>query len=176
MTYTGVKKPNNRIIAAGNPLVQELSIETATEMYPGRLVKRGTADSDIVVNTAGGKAIGWLGYEQTNPVYRPDDVDSIYEKDTFAAVLNGGKFYPVASLASGESVNKGDPLVGTANGQVKAASDLAVSSGSDTASAVDGTTPALEGSVLPEGPIVAYAEESVDASGGAADIIVRSVI
>lgn len=176
MTYTGVRKPNNRIIVAGDPLVQELTIETATEMYPGRLVKKGTADSDIVVNTAGGKAIGWLGYEQTNPVYRPEDVDSIYEKDASVAVLNGGKFYPVASLANGESVNKGDPLVGAANGQVKAASDLAVASGSETASAVDATTPTLEGSILPEGPIVAYVEESVDASGGAVDIIVRSVI
>ena len=34
----------------------------------------------------------------------------------------------------------------------------------------------IDGSMNEEGPIVAYAEETVDASAGAKDILVRSVI
>ncbi len=149
MAYTGFKKPNNKIVAAGEPLVQELKVETATNMYPGRLVKKGTNDDDIVVNTANGAAVGWLGYEQTNPQYKPANVDTAYSAGDYVAVLNGGGFVIVGRLASGQSVDKGDKLEAAANGELTA---------------------------LSSGTMVAIAEETVDASAAAKDIMVRSLI
>lgn len=153
MVYTGHIKPNNKIVAAGTPLVQELKVETNTTMYPGRLVKKGTGDDEIVVSTdtTGVASIGWLGYEQTAPIYRPETVDTMYAADDMVAVLNGGGFVIVASLAAGQSVNKEDALTSTAAGELKA-----ITATTDEA--------------------VAYAEETVNATGAAADIMVRSVI
>ena len=54
---TGVgPQPKNQIVVSGKPDVQYLNIETATNCYPGRLVKKGTHDNDLVVCTAGGSS------------------------------------------------------------------------------------------------------------------------
>lgn len=157
MAYSGYVKPTNKIIVAGKPLVQELKVETATNMYPGRLVTKGTNDDDVIVNTASTAVIGWLGYEQiTNPGFQPDTVDTIYTVNAQAPVLNGGGFVIVGRLASGQSVAKDAKLIGTAAGELTAATN-------DT---LDAST----------NYIVAIAEETVNASGAAADIMVRSLI
>lgn len=152
MVYTGRVKPANKIVAAGNPLVQELEVETVTNMYPGRLVKKGTGDHDVVVTSAtNGSFTGWLGYEHTAPAYRPSTVDTIYVAVDEAAVLNGGGFVIVARLASGQNVAKDAPLTSAAAGELTAAT-------------------------IGTHHVVCFAEETVDASGGALDIMVRSVI
>lgn len=157
MAYSGYQKPTNKIVVAGKPLVQELKVETATSMYPGRLVTKGTNDDDVIVNTASTAACGWLGYEQiTNPGFQPDTVDTIYTINAQAPVLSGGGFVIVGRLASGQSVAKDAKLKGTAAGELTAigAEDLDASSNF----------------------VVAIAEETVNASGAAADIMVRSLI
>ncbi|WP_319506008.1 hypothetical protein [uncultured Methanolobus sp.] len=151
MAYSGVVKPANKIVAGGSPLEQELKIENVTNMYPGRLVKKGTNDDDMVVNTAAGATLGWLGYEQTNPAFMPTDIDTIYALDDMAAVLYGGSFLIVGSLASGQNVTKGARLKAAADGEL--------------AAGIVGTD-----------EIVAIAEESVDATSAAADIVVLSLI
>lgn len=143
-------KPSNQILVAGTPLVQILKVETATNMYPGRLVKKGTNDDDVVVND-GSTAIGWLGYERTIKKYRPSTVDTIYAGDEQAAVLHGNHFVIVGSLAVGANVSKGARLKAVAAGQ-------------------------LSGGTVGSDEIVAIAEESVDASAAAKDIMVRSLI
>lgn len=144
-------KPSNQIVVAGTPLVQILKVETATNMYPGRLVKKGTNDDDVVVGTANAAVIGWLGYEHTIKKHRPSTVDTVYSGDEQAAVLHGGHFIIVGRLASGQNVSKGARLEAAANGE-------------------------LSGGTVGTDEIVAIAEESVDASAAAADIMVRSLI
>jgi len=145
-------KPTNKIIVAGQPLLQILKVETATNVYPGRLVKKGTNDDDIVVNTALGAAIGWADYENTIKKHRPATVDTIYLINAQIAVPHGGKFIIVGSLASGQNVSKGDRLCAAADGE-------------------------LSGGTVGTHEIVAIAEESVDQSGGdSGDIMVRSLI
>lgn len=156
MTYMGVETPTNKIIAGGRPLTQELKVETATNMYPGRLVTKGTNADDIIVNTASTSPIGWLGYESTNPVFMPDTVDTIYVINSQAAVHSGGNFFVVGRLASGQNVTKGAKLIPAANGELTAATN-------DT---LDAST----------NYIVAIAEQNVNASGAAADIVVKSMI
>jgi len=153
MAYTGFTKPSNKIVGRGTPLVQELNIEVVTSMYPGRLAKKGTNDDDIVVNTLANLSVGgWVGYEQANPAFKPSTVDDIYLVTAKAPLLSGGGFTIVGGLASGESVSKFAPLAGAAAGEL------------------------IAWTASTNGPVVAYAEESVDASEAASDILVLSVI
>lgn len=175
MAFSGFKKPANRIVVAGDPLVHECKVEDATNMYPGRLVKKGTNDDDIVVCGAGEIPIGWLGYEQAASPYQPATVDTAYSADDRAPVLNGGKFVIVARLASGETVSKGDALVAAANGEVKKASAATVTVTGATGDG-DAGTYNVDGAIPAEGIVVGIAMESVDASGGAQDIMVLSLI
>jgi hypothetical protein len=173
----GVKKPNNAILVGGSPLVAEAKITTVTSMYAGRLVKKGTNDGDIVVNTAAGDAIGWLGYEQLrNSGYLPETVDTIYVVNAIAPVLYGGGFVVVGRLAQGQNVAAGARLVAAASGELTVAIAAIATTGASTASAVDATTPHISGSVGAQGMIVAIAMESVDASSAAQDIMVQSLI
>ena len=142
-------KPSNQIVVWGQPATETLKVETATSVYPGRLVKKGTNDDDIVVATAGAH-YGWAGYEHTIKKYRPATVDTIYSDDDQIAVLKGGGFGIVARLASGQNVTKGALLYGF--------------------------TGELSAGTAGTHHIVAIAEESVDASSAAADIMVRSLL
>lgn len=139
-------KPTNKIVVAGEPLVQILKVETATNVYPGRLVKKGTNDDDIVVGTSS-TVVGWAGYERTIKKYRPATVDTIHTINSQIPVLHGGHFVIVGSWAGG-TCSKGDLLKGIAAGQ-------------------------LSGGTAGTDHIVAIAEESMTAAG---DIMVRSLI
>mgnify|MGYP000899663219 FL=1 len=177
MANLGLRKPTNKIVVAGEPLVQELNVETATNVYPGRLVKKGTNDNDIVVCGAGENCIGWAGYEQiTNAGYMPTDVDTIYAQYAQAPVLYGGGFVVVAKLADNQTIAKGDRLVAAANGEVSEALAAACTTGSATASAVVSTTPTITGSVGIGGIVVGIAMETVTTSGATADLMVLSLI
>lgn len=140
-------KPTNKIIVAGQPLTQILKVETVANVYPGRLVKKGTNDDDIVVGTASVENVGWAGYENTIKKHRPATVDTIYLINAQIAVEHGGGFIIVGSWAGG-TCKKGDLLKGIAAGQ-------------------------LSGGTAGTDHIVAIAEESMT---GAGDIMVRSLI
>jgi ribosomal protein S11 len=150
MVHKGAIKPTNAI-SMGNPLVQELQVEVTTNVIPGRHVKKGTADKDIVVGDASGNSVGWVGYEQASPEFKPLNKATAFAATSMAPVMNGGNFYVIARLASGQNVVKGQPLTFAANGEVTAATY--------------GTH-----------HVAAFAEESVNASSAAADILVRSMI
>lgn len=119
MTYTGVRRPTNKIVAGGTPLVQELRVQTVANVYPGRLVKAGSSVDEIVVNDASDNinVLGWVGYEQTNPNYRPSTPTTIQVVEDQVAVLNGGGFVILA--ASTGSISKGNPVMPAADGKVK---------------------------------------------------------
>ena len=150
MAHKGIVRPVNAV-AMGNPMVQELEVLTATNMIAGRHVQRDTTDNGIKVGDASGNSIGWLGYEQANPEFKPVNPATAYAANSMAPVLNGGNFYVVARLASGQNVVKGQPLTFAANGELTAATY--------------GTH-----------HVAAFAEETVNATDAAANILVRSVI
>jgi len=176
MSYLGLRKPTNKIVVAGDPLVMQQKIENATTMYPGRLVIKGTNDDDVVTCGAAGICTGWLGYEQANPNYMPATVDTIYTVNDQAPVLFGGGFVIVATLTTSQVIVKGDRLVAGAGGTVQKAAAATVTTGSATASAVDATTPTVDGSVGSDGIIVGIAMESVTTTSSAADLMVLSLI
>lgn len=174
-------QPTNAVLVGDcKPLLENLKVETATQMFPGRLVEKGTNDDDIVVNPVNNpNPVGWLGYEQTHKNDRPATVDTIYVAGDWATVLSGGNFRILGRLASGQSVNKGDQLCGAASGELTAATAMTITVATGTVAVTsDKAQPdeAVAGAYGAQGPIVAIAEETVDASLAAADIIVRSLI
>lgn len=119
MVDYGIVKPSNRILERGTPtIITSHNIETATTMYAGRLVKKGTTDYDIVVSDGVSPVIGWLGWEQADMNNRPATVDTIYATSEEAPVLRGGNFNIVASLAVGFVAARGDVLIPWGSGTV----------------------------------------------------------
>ena len=119
MVDYGIVKPSNKILERGTPtVITSHNIETATSMYAGRLVKKGTTDYDIVVSDGVNPVIGWLGWEQADMNNRPATVDTIYAASEEAPVLRGGNFNIVASLAVGFVAARGDVLIPWGSGTV----------------------------------------------------------
>jgi len=175
MSYLGIQKPTNRIVAAGEPIVIQQNVETATNMYPGRLVIKGTNDNDIAVCGAAGISTGWLGYEQVG-TGMPTTIDTIYAAGAQAPVLMGGGFVVVGYLAQSQTIVKGDRLVAAAGGMVSKAAAATVTTGSATASAVVSTTPTVTGSVGIGGIVVGIAMQTITTTSAEADILVLSLI
>ena len=151
-THRSMVKPTNAIVLdSQNMHIITMKVETATSMYAGRLVMKGTNDDDAIVNT-GDTAIGWLGYEQTTKKHRPATVDTIYAEDAQAAILWGPGMLLVASLAGGVTAVPGTPLKAVAAGE-------------------------LSGGTVGSDQFVAIAMQSVTTTGAtSADCIVRSLI
>ena len=180
---TGYTKPTNKVVVF-NPYAklptQNLKVHTAASCIPGRLVKRyTTADGEVIVNTVGNPPIGFLGYEATNPKYVTGAgtaganmlITDAYAVDSIVAVHNGPGVVYVGWLASGTHVYQGDLLVPAAAGTLDTAAAITVTQVTGTAHNIDVTA----GSVPVGGPVVAIAEQEIDASGITA-IIVRSLI
>lgn len=176
MTMLGLNKPNNKILVAGSPLVQELNVETATSMYPGRLVIKGTNDNDIAVGGAAGICLGWLGYEQcTSAVFMPTDRGTIYAAGDQAPVLYGGGFVVLGKLTTSQTIVKGDRLTAGADGTVQKAAAATTATGATQVTSSAATAP-IAGSVGTGGIVIGIAMESVTTTSSAADIMVLSLI
>ena len=150
----GQVQPINKIVVDSTNLhMQTKKIETVANCYPGRLVKKGTNDDDIVAGSAAtDKVYGWLGYEQTSKKYRPATIDTIYVINDQVTVVNGPGIILLAFLELGADIDKGDYL---------------------TCGALGGLTGAVLGSTS---KIVAIAEETDATSAGGVDLLVRSLI
>ena len=146
-------------------------------MKPGIVVTRGTDDDKIAICGAAGNAIGFLGYEHTQVVYRPATIDDEYNVNDKATIV-AGQIVVRAKLAAGESVVKGDRLVVTANGELKKADASTVTIPAYSASYAESGTYNVNGAIPAEGIVIAIAEETVDNSAGtsAVNILVRSLI
>lgn len=149
MVDYGISKPTNAIVERGDALVEELRIETNTNCYPGRLVKKGTTDADCVVNTVNNMPIGVLGYEHAQGQNQPADVDTLYTQYDHAPVLKGD-INCVLSLKATEVATKGDGLYPAASGEV--------------ATWASGST------------IIAIAEQSISYGASSQDIVAKMLI
>ena len=149
---TGFPTATNVVVADRTGIhVQTKKVETATNVYPGRLVIQGTNDDDIAICADAGEALGWAGYEDTAKKYRPATISTIYTQNDQIAVVNGPGIIVRASLKSGQTVDKGTRLMASANGE-------------------------LSGGTVGTHEIVAIAEESVASVAAGTAIMVRSLI
>lgn len=106
-------KPTNKILVGGQPLIEELVTEVTT-CKPGLFVKKGTADHQVTL--AGDGEQKPLGVLDADPRYKITDAFS----DKFPVRVLKAPAVVVATLASGNNVVKGAPLVCAANGKLKA--------------------------------------------------------
>jgi hypothetical protein len=165
-------RPTNKVLVGGAPIVDELVTEGTT--CKARLfVKKGTADHQVTLAADGEKKpLGILDREKDIPI------DNTFPDKQSVRVMKAPAVV-VGILASGNNVAKGAALICAADGKLKAAADISVSvpSGSTTVTSTAAQPDLTEiGSIPPYGVIVAFAEESVDASGGDKPIMVRLVI
>lgn len=158
MVDIGYIAATDKIVLAGNRMSAEFEVETETSMYPGALVMAGSTNNEMVVNTAGAVAYGWLGYEDTPIMYRPANIDTIYAVNARAAVVFGPGIILRAKLANGTNIVMGDRLVGTAAGALKK------------------WVPVPIGAASAEEDVVAIAMEDKATTGDEVNIIVRSLI
>ena len=145
-------QPTATILVGGNPIIEECVAENtgaSDDLKPGMLCIKGTADHQV--KYAGAAAVNVVGVA---------DIDGVHPKTT--AYVEGknvrvlkGPCVVLLTLANGESVAKGDKLIAAATGECAAFP----------------ATPAAGD----EEKIIGIAEETVDASGGAASIMVRLI-
>jgi len=149
---TSTVQPTNKIVVDSTNLHETTkNVETATNVYPGRLVMKGTNDDDIIVcDGSTAHAVGWASYEHTAKKYRPATVDTVYAENAKIAVVWGPGIRVLARINACPAITVGMLLKAGADGTV---------------------TPGTAGT----DDIIAQAEEA-KAAGAAADIIVRSLI
>lgn len=118
MVDLGYTKITNDVIIGETPRRVDLNVETAANMYPGRLATRGTTDFDLQVATALLPPAGWLGYGHANSAAKPATRDTIYVADTVVPLHRGGDFQVRSKLAAGASVSRYQLLANWAAGHV----------------------------------------------------------
>ncbi|MHC1597236.1 MAG: hypothetical protein ACXQT3_02855 [Methermicoccaceae archaeon] len=112
-------------VLAGSPVVEELKLgsnATAAKMLPGALVARDASDEKIKENdVATTKPIGWLGYEQAHPDYKPANITTAYAAGDFAPVVAGAGTVLIGKVAKGFTAAKGDLLIPWSDGELAVA-------------------------------------------------------
>lgn len=176
-TDCGLVKPANGVLVAGKPIRIELTVETSANVIPGRLVKLGSNQGKVVVNTAGAEPLAWVGYESSGiGTGAPIDKTTAYGAGTRVPLMLGGDFIVVGRLASGQNVAAGTLLVADANGCLKAASAMTIATGATQVTSSSANGAIVSGSIPGEGRIVAKAMEAVNATSADADIMVLSFV
>ena len=119
-TETGQVQPTNKIVVdSTNCHHQTKKVETATDVYPGRLVIKGTNDDDVICGTSGGNVYGWVGYNDVNKAYRPATISTIHLINDQTDIVNGSGIIVLAWLLSGETTTKGCKIYPAAGGYVQ---------------------------------------------------------
>jgi hypothetical protein len=151
-------KPNNAVLVAGEPIVEELIAKTVANLTPGALVARDTDDEHV---KAAGAADFPLGFAD---VSHKRGIGDTYAADEVVPVLSG-PCVVAGILAESQTITKGDLLVSAGNGQLKKAAKMTVTVPSGTADAVAGTYD-VAGNYPNDGIVVGRALESVSTGVG----------
>lgn len=94
-------------------------VETVANVYPGRLLEKGTNDDDVIVAAGTNAVVGVAGYEDTPKLYRPATRSTIYVVLDKIAVLSGPGAGVILQITSGEAAVVGSLLAADADGMVK---------------------------------------------------------
>lgn len=126
MAYCGFKKPDNKIVVTGEPKVQEQKLGgTVTNAFPGRLVRKGTNDDDIVIADGTAPVAGFIGFEHGyHANERPATVNTAYASGARIPVLYDGDFVIVSSVTPGVTVSKNDKLASWIDGALIKAMEI----------------------------------------------------
>jgi len=121
MVDSGYETPTANLVMAGTPTrLLRRNLGTVANGYPGRLVVREEGDYDVKVSDGILPPLGWIGYEQMAPEYKPASISTINVVDTEVPVISGGGFsiYMPSGLAKGTIAVQGDLLASWSEGKV----------------------------------------------------------
>ncbi len=110
-----IVKPNNQIVAAGDPLIVEMEVganATVAKVVPGRVVIFD--DADQTVKEAGAKADNVVGVIEVSPDGSKNTQPAVGDQVPIIV----GDCLCVLTLLASENVTRGDPLVTAADGKV----------------------------------------------------------
>lgn len=137
-----VVEPTHGILVSGEPHIEEFEVETADYMYPGKLVKMGTASHQVVACTD--NSTGCIGVLDVMPDKSVGDMyndSSTYAAGDQVRVLSGDITVRLRgdhadSISVGEAVQPApegnvDPLA-TANAKIGVAEDAHTGGASQT--------------------------------------------
>lgn len=113
-------EPVNKIVVAGSNVDRRgyTTSGTVTNLIPGRLVKKGATDSQIIVGDIDGPNIGWIGYEDAFGPDRPANITTAYATAKNCDVISGPGTILVANSETA-AVTKGDLLCAGSDGKVR---------------------------------------------------------
>ena len=117
-------------------------VETVTDVYPCRLLEKGTNDDDVVVCGGTNPVVGVAGYEDTAKKWQPATRSTIYVANDQIAVVSGPGTGVILSIASGEAAVVGTLLKSAAAGQVAvgtAGNDHIIAKAKETVTGAAGT-------------------------------------
>ena len=113
--------PTNKVVASGTADEEVLTVTgTVTECKPGRLVKKGSDDTKVVIGDADTDMIGFLGY-------KPANISTAYALNDEATIVNGPGIHVIAY--GSEAIVKGDNVGAGADGKVDKCEDGADDAG-----------------------------------------------
>ena len=115
---SNVHPSNSIVVDSINKHVRTKNVETATNVYPGRLLEVGTNDDDVVVNAGTTPPCGWAGYLDTTKKWRPATKATIYVITAKIAQLNGAGMVLLGKLAPGCTITVGDLLTQAPDGML----------------------------------------------------------
>lgn len=117
--FTGYEIPANKIVM-GTTLIQELKVETAAGILPGRVVCSGATEDTIVISDGLKPCIGWTGYENADAEFMPTNMTTAFAVDAYAPVHSGaGALIKMPfGLAAKTVATKGDLLLSWGGGLV----------------------------------------------------------
>jgi len=110
-----VQKPNNQIVAFGDPLIVEMEVganASAAKMLAGRVVVFDDADQTVLESGAEAKNV--VGFLEVDPAKTKDTAYAVGDQ----AKVVIGECLAVLTLLASENVTRGDPLVSAADGKV----------------------------------------------------------
>ncbi len=119
----GFVNPTNKIVVAGDPVVVEFKDGSSGEILPGDLCyisNTNTIDEGGAATGSVNAAIGIVGYEQANSLYRPVDTSTAYASGAkgIPVILRGKGCIVMARVAAGTGLNDFLTASGTGTGEL----------------------------------------------------------
>ncbi|MCJ7767857.1 hypothetical protein MUP79_05665 [Candidatus Bathyarchaeota archaeon] len=139
----GLVQPANGILYAGQPIVHEMEVRTATSCFPGRLVMTDTTEYQIKVMTSG--AAGAIGVLDVQPGKLRAYEYTQYDQ---ARVLSGPIIALLTADSGGTAITVGTVLMPANTGMVMAGTAAGIALGGQVGIALQGVAAMTKANLL----------------------------
>lgn len=118
MADTGTIAPTGDVFISGNPTKYEKNVDVATDVYPGRILIRGTTDDGVKASDGVTPIAGFAGYGGEEPPAAITDIYTVNKRIPVYSTNGAARWQIPSGLAAGTVATKDDPLFSWSNGRV----------------------------------------------------------